>query len=143
MMSPISSYQELFSKIAQTYHLWALYVFGSRAGEVVDMLEGRKDIDRTSASDIDIGVHYDESYEPNLKEKVLLTQELEQLFDVPRVDLVDVGRADPFLAVDIIRGELVFCSRPDDQAEFELYVLRRAGDLAYFERRRRAMILNG
>ena len=49
--------------------------------------------------------------------------------------------AQPFLAVEIIRGELLCCLDPYERAEMELYVLRRAADLAPFERRRREVIL--
>ena len=43
--------------------------------------------------------------------------------------------ASPFLALDVIKGELIYCNDPDLQAEDELYVLRRAGDLAYYEKK--------
>ena len=33
---------------------------------------------------------------------------LEDLFLVPRVDLVSISEADPFLAANIIRGERLF-----------------------------------
>jgi len=68
---------------------------------------------------------------------------LEALFGVKRVDLVVLPEAGPYLALDIIRGELIYCRDPDQQAEDELYILRRAGDLAYFEKERRKMILAG
>ncbi len=37
--------------------------------------------------------------------------------------------ADPFLALNVIRGELIYTEDFTDQARYELYVLRRAGDL--------------
>lgn len=40
--------------------------------------------------------------------------------------------AAPFLALDIIRGDLLYSRNQDEQVEFELYVLRRAGDLVNF-----------
>jgi hypothetical protein len=76
-------------------------------------------------------------------EKVLLALALEELFDVARVDLVVIPEVDPFLAVDIIRGELLYCRNLDEQAEHELYVLRRAADLACYEQERRRLILSG
>jgi hypothetical protein len=59
------------------------------------------------------------------------------------VDLVVLPEADPFLALDVIRGELLTCADADAQAEDELYVLRRAGDLARFARERWRLILSG
>ena len=49
--------------------------------------------------------------------------------------------AEPFLALDIIRGHLLFCEDIESQARFELYVMRRAGDLLPFKRQRVKMIL--
>ncbi len=68
---------------------------------------------------------------------------LEDLLDVPRVDLVILPEAPPFLALDIVQGELLCATDPVAEAEYQLYVLRRAGDLAPFERERRRMILAG
>src|SRR6266545_3487460 len=65
-----------------------------------------------------------------------LTGDLETLFDVPRVDLVVLGEASPLLAVEVIRGELLYTDDPLGQAEHELYILRRAADLAPFQRER-------
>ena len=75
------------------------------------------------------------------KEKFCLTLDLENLFQAHRIDLVVLTEASAFLALDIIKGELIFCTNYDDQAEQELYFLRMAGDLAYFERQRRSQIL--
>lgn len=58
-----------------------------------------------------------------------------------KVDLVDLGQARAFLALDVIRGERVYCTDEDRCDEFDLYVLRRAGDLAPFEWERRRMLL--
>jgi hypothetical protein len=51
-------------------------------------------------------------------------------------------QADPFLAVNIIRGERLFCSDEYEADQYELYVLRRAGDLAPFERMRIDSVIN-
>jgi hypothetical protein len=59
----------------------------------------------------------------------------------PLVDLIDLGRASAFLALDIVRGERVFCRDATETNRFELYVLRRAGDLLPFERQRQALLL--
>jgi hypothetical protein len=62
--------------------------------------------------------------------KVGLAQKLEELFQVPRVDLVILDEADPFLAAEIIRGELLYAADGRIADEYEIFVLRRAGDLA-------------
>jgi predicted nucleotidyltransferase len=104
----------------------ALYLFGSR---------GRHE--ETEQSDIDVGVLF--RSEQSLREVLLLEDALERRLGLP-VDLIDAGRASAFLALDIIRGERVFCADPDRCDEFELYVMRRAGDLAPFERERRRLL---
>jgi uncharacterized protein len=61
---------------------------------------------------------------------------------VLRVDVVLLPTASPFLALEIIRGELLYCADADAQAQFELYVLRRVGDLAPFQRFRQKPALS-
>lgn len=105
----------------------ALYIFGSR---------GRHE--ETTESDVDVGVLWHQ--EQSLDDVLLLEDTLERRLGVD-VDVVDAGRANAFLALDIIRGERVFCTDEDRCDEFELYVMRRAGDLAPFERERRRRLL--
>jgi predicted nucleotidyltransferase len=105
------------------------YVFGSRAGG------GQPRLD----SDLDVGVLY--RIRQPLETTVKLEGDLQAAVEV-RIDLVDVGRAGAFLALDIIRGERVFTRDPVDTDRFELYVLRRAGDLLPFERQRQALLLH-
>jgi len=66
--------------------------------------------------------------------------ELEDLFDAPRVDLVLLHEADPFLAANIVRGERLYVKDEHDADEYDLYILRRAGDCAPLERERLALI---
>ena len=118
---------ELAGFAASDARIVALYLFGSRArGEA------------TERSDVDVGILFRQ--EVALREVVLLEDALEQRLGL-HVDVVDAGRASAFLALDVIRGERVFCSDPARCDEFELYVMRRAGDLAPFERERRRLLL--
>jgi hypothetical protein len=57
------------------------------------------------------------------------------------VDLVVLSEASAFLALEVIQGEILYEVDPDRTAEYELYVMRRAGDLALFERERVEQIL--
>jgi hypothetical protein len=74
---------------------------------------------------------------------VNLTLKLEDLFGANRVDLLLLPDSEPFLALDIIWGELLSTEEPVDQAYFELFVLRRVGDLLPFKRERINRILRG
>ena len=76
-----------------------------------------------------------------MKAKVQLAQALEDLFESSRVDLVVLPEADSFLAAEVIRGERLFVDDEDQADEYDLYVLRRAGDLLPLERERMALVL--
>ncbi len=129
--------------IANHYKLAAIYAFGSRAAEIAVSIRGELSSSRHPGSDVDIGVQPVDGHKLSAREKVQLTIDLEDLFQEQRVDLVVISEIEPFLALEIIRGELIYCDDFDAQAELELFVLRRAGDLAYYEKQRRRQILFG
>jgi hypothetical protein len=54
---------------------------------------------------------------------------------------VFLREADPFLAANTVRGERLYARDAYAADEYDLYVLRRAGDLAPLERERMALIL--
>lgn len=104
-----------------------LYLFGSRA-------------DGTSheRSDVDLGALF--RNEIGLRDVVRLEARFEDALGTS-VDLVDLGSCDPFLALDAIRGERIYETDGLACDEFDLYVMRRAADLAPFEHERRRMLL--
>ena len=135
--------EEYLVNLCYEYGIDILYAFGSRAKEVKSWLkEDLRDLP-PSLSDIDIAVKPISGKYLDIKEKVQLTIALEDFFKVPRADLVVIPEADPFLAVNIIRGERLFCRDPYRADNYELYILRRAGDLAPLERERLALIMEG
>lgn len=136
-----SAIEAKLGAIGIRYGILALYGFGSRAAEIAGWGREQKVSPQCSDSDVDIGVQPAPDRHLNAQERVRLAIELEDLLRVNRVDLVVLTEADPFLAVDIIRGELLYCTDADAQAEYELYVLRRAADLAYYARDRWQQIL--
>ena len=127
--------------LCRQYGLRDLYVFGSRAGEISAMVRNLTQSNPLSDSDVDFGIFPEAETEWNPEKKVSLTIELEDLFQVSRVDLVFMPEADPFLCADIVAGELLYTADPDAQARYELFVLRRAGDLMPFKKARTRMIL--
>ncbi len=131
--------------LCRRYDLVAIYAFGSRAGEAAARVRGDAPaVRQPCGSDLDIGVQPRKGRRLGAFENVDLAQALEDLFGVPRVDLVVVTEAPALLAYEVIRGELLACTDPDAQAEYELYVLARAGDLAPWHRDRiRAVFLEG
>jgi predicted nucleotidyltransferase len=94
-------------------------------------------------ADLDVGVLEESGRLLSARERVHLSLALEDLFQVERVDLVVLAEVSAFLALDIIDGELLYVRDRDYLARYELYVLRRAGDLAPFERMRRKLLLQG
>ena len=127
--------------IAERYNLCAIYAFGSRAAEISARVRGELFSSRHPGSDVDIGVQPDGRNTLSAREKVQITIDLEDLFEEHRVDLIVMTEIEPFFALEIIRGELIYCDDLDVQAELELCILRRAGDLAYYEKERRRQIL--
>ncbi len=133
--------QVLLKALCAAHGVRALYLFGSRAGEALCWLRGEREAMDAAGSDLDVAVLPDPARWWDITAKVRFAADLEDLFDVGRVDLGLLPEMDPFVAVEAIRGERVFADDPDAADEYELYLLRRAGDLAPFERHRIAVIL--
>lgn len=131
------------ANLCSEYGIDILYAFGSRAKEVKSWIEEEIQSLSSSLSDIDIGIKPLAGKHLHVKEKVQLSIAVEEFLNVPRVDLVIVPEADPFLAANVIRGERLFCEDTYRADEYELYILRRAGDLAFLERERLALIMEG
>lgn len=72
-----------------------------------------------------------------------LTTALEEELGVSRVDLVILPEANPFLAAEVVRGELLYTRDEVEESELQLYYLRRAGDLAPFLRERWREVMGG
>lgn len=134
-------YRDKLAALAEQYNLIAFYAFGSRAKEIAARVAGKSESESLSPnSDVDIGIVPAFGHHLGARERVRIAIALEDLFSVKRVDLVVVPEAPAFLALDIVTGELLYASDSHAEAEFQLYVLRRAGDLAPFEYERRRLI---
>jgi predicted nucleotidyltransferase len=137
----MESRQQSLKQICQKFRVHTLYAFGSQAKEIRNLLECHQEISISGSSDVDIGVKVISGEKFSVAEKVNLALALEDLFVCKRVDLVSLSEADPFLAAEVIRGERLFAHSNHEADEYELYVLRRAGDLAPLERERMAIVL--
>ena len=133
--------QEQLSALFERYALVAAYAFGSRGDEVAARLRGEAVEVAHPASDVDIGVLPARQRPLNPRDRVRLTIALEDLLGASRVDLVILPEADPFLAANVIRGARLFARDEYEADEYDLYVLRRAGDLAPLERERMRLVL--
>jgi|Deesub1362A_J573_1020465.scaffolds.fasta_scaffold09968_2 predicted nucleotidyltransferase len=133
--------KEALEQLCRRFQVVILYAFGSRAREVWEWLAGERSDLPSGPSDVDIGVKSAPGIRLSVHEKVQLALELEDLLGVNRVDLVCLEDADPFLAANIIRGERLYAQDEYLADEYDLYILRRAGDLVPLERERMALIL--
>lgn len=131
------------ARLADEYHLADVYVFGSRAKEIAAMVRDGRTSEKSATSDVDIGVCPIHGRRLAPREIIGLTLSLEDLLGANRVDLVVLPKADPFLALEIIRGELVYTRNATEQARHELYILRRAGDLSPLKKARMQIIMDG
>jgi predicted nucleotidyltransferase len=129
-------------KICRRYSIDTIYSFGSRGMELKLFAAGAGDIDRSKVSDFDVAVKITPQKSLSVRQKSQLTIDLEELFQLTKLDLVVINEADPFLAANIIRGERIFCRDECLADAYELYVLRRAGDLIPLERERLQIIFS-
>ena len=133
--------KQTLTEIVARYRLRDVYVFGSRSREIAARVGGGEVAGRPSGSDVDVAVQPLTGVDLTPRERVRLVDELETLFDVSRVDLVILAEAPVQLSIDVVRGELLYTTDPVAQAEHELYVLRRAADLAPFLQERVRQVL--
>jgi len=135
--------QAKLADICRRYGVTSLYVFGSRASEVAARVSGEEVVPARPQSDGDFAVQIANESDLRGFARGGLLADLEELFELPRADLVVLNDVDPFIALEAVRGELLFSADPDVQAEEELFILRRAGDLEPFETERIRLMLSG
>jgi len=131
--------KEKIAQMAAKYDLQVIYAFGSRAKEALEAVEGRRERLSSSPSDLDIGVKPEGPL--TVEEKVEIAIFFEDLFDLPRVDVVVLPEAPVSLAVEIVFGEILYASDSTHEAEYQLHIMRMAADLLPYERAKQKMIL--
>jgi len=128
-------------RLCRQYDVVIMYAFGSRGREVWEWLSGQRARLEPGSSDVDIGVKMRPGHRLSPRQKATLALELEDLLGVSQVDLVVVDEARPFLASAIVQGERLYAEDSYLADEYDLYVLRRAGDLLPLAREREALVL--
>ena len=123
----------VLAQICHEFNVAVLYAFGSRAQEVYEWVTRSSAELSPGPADVDVGVKAVSGVKWTVTDKVRLSIALEDLFAVNRVDLVVLNTADPFLAEEVIRGARLYARDEYEADEYDLYVLRRAGDLAPLE----------
>jgi hypothetical protein len=135
----VEGLKEKIVQMAGQYGLQIIYAFGSRAKEVLEIVEGRLDRLSSTPSDLDIGVKPERRL--TVEEKVEIAIFFEDLFDLPRVDVVVLPGAPVSLAVEIVTGEILYARDSTYEAEYQLYIMRMAADLLPYEKEKQKMIL--
>jgi predicted nucleotidyltransferase len=131
--------KEKIGQMAAKYGLQIIYAFGSRAKEAKEAVEGRIEGLSSTPSDLDIGVKPERPL--TVEEKVEIAMFFEDLFDLPRVDVVVLPEAPVSLAAEIVVGEILYARDSTYEAEYQLYIMRMAADLLPHERAKQKMIL--
>ena len=141
MKAQLAANGAALEEICRGFDIQILYAFGSRASEVYDWLSLAGGTLLPGKSDVDIGAK--PAAPLPVRSKAELAVALEDLLGVGRVDLVIIPEADPFLAANVIRGQRLYCQDRFLADEYDLYILRRAGDLAFLERERQRLVFGG
>lgn len=131
--------EKLLEQIAGEYRLQMLYAFGSRAKEAFEFLKGTLDRLAPADSDLDIAVKPRQSL--TVEEKVEIALALEDLFGVLRVDLIVLPEVPTFVAYKGVTGELLYAEDDTLEAEYQLYIMRKAAELLPYEEARIKFVL--
>lgn len=133
--------REQLNHFCETHGVAVLYVFGSRADDVYRWLCEESFVLAPGPSDVDVSVYLTDGMRWTIQQKVAFAQSLEELLGVTQVDLGVLNDAEPFFAADVVRGNRLYARSERQADEYDLYILRRAGDLAPFKREHMAHVL--
>jgi predicted nucleotidyltransferase len=125
--------------LAVQYGIQIFYSFGSRAEEAQRFVRGDLEQLARTSSDLDMAIK--PSRPLTIEEKVEIAVRLEDLFGVSRVDLLILPEVRTFVALEAVIGELIFAEDDTFEAEYQLYIMRKAAELLPYERERRKAIL--
>lgn len=131
--------KEQIRKLAAACGIRITYAFGSRAQEVREVLSGRTVGLSPGDSDLDIGAKA--STRLSINEKVDFARNLEDLFEVNRVDLVILDEVNTAIAYEAVTGTLLYCVDPVEEAEYQLYIMRKYAELLPYYREAEEMLL--
>jgi predicted nucleotidyltransferase len=133
------NYKAKLASLANEFNLQVIYAFGSRAKEIFHIIHQKKHKPAAAKSDLDIGIKPEKPL--SVQEKVKIAIIFEDLFDVPKVDVIEIPEAPITLALEIVQGELLYACDENFEAEYQLYIMSRAADLMPFERLKQKTIL--
>ena len=103
------------------------------------MVKGKIEYLSSSSADLDIGIKAGRHL--RVEEKVKIALIFEDIFNVAKVDIVIVSEVPIFLALEIVKGELLYAENLTHEAEYQLYIMRRAAEIIPYERMKQKMTL--
>ncbi|HVR97499.1 MAG TPA: nucleotidyltransferase domain-containing protein [Thermoanaerobaculia bacterium] len=123
--------QKKLESICKEFGLLAIYLFGSRADDGLQLLRGEA-VTR-EGSDLDVGVVFrDSAFDSRLL--AALQIEIENLFALLRVDLVPLQRVDALFQFNAIDGHRIAVGDTEQADRYELVIMSRAAELLPIQR---------
>ncbi len=129
------SKMEKLRSICEKKNIALLYLFGSQEKRALQILNGSQfEGKRDPMGDIDVGVVF--SFDLNVIQKryILYSQvfnELEDLFQEEKLDLVFLQECNAILQFEAIKGSCIYFKSEELREHFEMNVLRRLPDFKY------------
>jgi predicted nucleotidyltransferase len=123
--------QENLDQLCREHGILAVYLFGSRADDGLQLLRG-EDASR-KGSDLDVGIVFHGPLE-NSRILSVLQLEIEDIFEPLRIDLVPLQRVDALFQFNAIDGHRVAVTDSHLANEYELVVMNRAAELLPIQR---------
>lgn len=117
-------------EIAENYGIALIYLFGSRAKEGKEYLEG-KSIVTDLKSDLDIAVVFKNIEYIDVKIYASIYKDLSLLFDKFEIDLIFMHEHSPLFQYEIIKGYKVYSADDEFADSFEESIIKQAEDLAF------------
>ncbi len=141
MSSPKSELSLEFSNLCRSSGLIAVFAFGSRGNEIQQRLSGIDPEIENPVSDLDLGILADRDVDFDVMRIVDFSCAVDDLFGVPRADIVDLRKAPPYRTRRNPRASDLLRRRLRERPSMNCLCSVAPGICAYHERERRRMLL--
>jgi hypothetical protein len=124
------SRQDILDRLCREHGLLAVYLFGSRAGDGLQLLEG-EDVS-SQDSILDVGIVFKKSTEAH--DPVRLQADFEDVFSPSHIHLVTLQSVDALVQFSAIDGHRVATTDADEADKYELIVMNLAEEMVWLQR---------
>lgn len=122
--------QDFLDRLCREHGLLAVYLFGSRADDGLQLLEG-EDVS-SQDSILDVGIVFKKSTEAH--DLVRLQAGFEDVFSPSRIDLVTLQSVDALVQFSAIDGHRIAVTNADEADRYELLVMNLAEEMVWLQR---------